>query len=342
MSKKVMKKNWVIVLLVLGLTTAVANVSLFQPKKSKKGLRTVVIDAGHGGKDGGAQGNPLDEKHITLAVALKAGKYIEENIPDIKVIYTRTTDKFIPLYERADIANRNKADFFISIHCNSLPSAKEVHGPECYVMGLHTASENLDIAKKVAARENEAILLEKDYKKNYDGYDPNSPTSHILMTLFQNTHIDQSIEFARMMNTQLADRVNRKVRGVHQAGFVVLRAAACPSVLIETGYLTNKEENRFLQSEHGQDLLGSAIYRAVKSYKNELEGGKKNEDEAIYQETSPVPSPPIIREESYEKETDPKSQKTSNENRPTSSKDSLQKERPKASKVITITKKSGL
>jgi Sec-independent protein translocase protein TatA len=205
-------------------------------------------------------------------------------------------------------------------------------------MGLHTASENLEIAKKVAARENQAILLEEDYKKNYDGYDPNSPTSHILMTLFQNTHIDQSIEFARMMNTQLDDRVNRNVRGVHQAGFVVLRAAACPSILIETGYLTNKEENQFLQSEHGQDLLGSAIYRAVKSYKNELEGGKKNEDQADEQERKEEPAPPpIIGDEPIQKENQreefPSSQPENN--------NTLPKEKPKAQKLITITKKGG-
>ena len=254
------------------------------PKTTKKTapkavLTTIVIDAGHGGKDPGCFGNPKTESKITLGVALKLGAYIEANLPDIKVVYTRKTDKFIELYERANIANRNKADLFISIHCNSMPTGtgKTVKGTEVYVMGMHVAGENLDIAKKMAERENQSILLEKDYKKHYDGYDPNDPATHILLTMKQNVHLDQSVKVAQGVIDE-AKKLSRPTRGVHQAGFVVIRATTMPSILVETGYLSNTQENAELQTEKGQSRIAKAIFRAVKAYKNDLEGKKKDDD----------------------------------------------------------------
>jgi N-acetylmuramoyl-L-alanine amidase len=267
-----------------------AGVSFLKPKKSKRkaGIKTIVIDAGHGGKDPGCAGNPKSESKITLALALKIGKYIEENLPDVKVIYTRKTDVFIELYERANIANRNNADLFMSIHCNSLPTGagKKAHGTEVYVMGLHTADENLEIAKKVAERENQTIVMETDYKKNYGGYDPKDPATHILLSMAQNVHLDQSIHIADLIHKECKS-AGQHSRGVHQAGFVVIRATAMPSILVESGYLTNEGDNAFLQSQKGQNTLAKSIYRAVKSFKYELEGKKKADEPLDEPDTEP-------------------------------------------------------
>lgn len=237
-----------------------------------KGLETIVIDAGHGGKDSGCHGTKKTyEKHITLKIALKLGKYIEDAYPNLKVIYTRKKDVFIPLYERAHLANKHQADLFISIHCNAVPSlttsGKKVQGTETYVMGLHTTKENLDVAK----RENEVILLEKDYKKNYDGFDPNSPEGHIMLSMYQDAYLNQSINLAGKIDKQFKVRAKRISRGVKQAGFVVLRQTTMPSVLIEAGFLTNTKEEKFLKTDYGQNLIASGIYRAFKEYKDEID-----------------------------------------------------------------------
>jgi N-acetylmuramoyl-L-alanine amidase len=231
-------------------------------------IRTVVIDAGHGGKDSGSLGSSSREKTIALNIALQVGNYIKTYMPDVKVIYTRDSDKFIPLYERADIANRNHAQVFISIHCNSLPPKKSnIKGTETYVMGLHNTDENLSVAK----RENEVILLEDNYRKHYDGFDPNSPEAHIMLSMYQNAFMEQSILLAEKMEQQFKERAKRSSRGVKQAGFVVLKATAMPSVLVETGFLSNKEEEAYLNSEKGQVYLASAIYRAFREYKETME-----------------------------------------------------------------------
>ena len=236
-------------------------------------IKTIVIDAGHGGKDCGSIGAVTQEKVVTLKIALLLGKYIKENMPDVKVIYTRTSDKFIPLFERAEIANRNQADVFISIHCNSLPKKKNnIKGTETYVMGLHSSEENLSVAK----RENEVILLEDNYSKHYQGYNPNSPEAHIMLSMYRNAYLDQSILLAEKVEHQFKDRVKRNSRGVKQAGFVVLKATAMPAVLIETGFLSNKEEEAYLISEKGQSYLASAIYRAFREYRNIVEKSPKN------------------------------------------------------------------
>lgn len=230
------------------------------------GVKTVCIDAGHGGHDGGCQGSNSQEKHVALAIALKLGEHIKENFPDVKVVYTRTTDVYLKLYERAVVANKAKADLFICIHANASDN-KSALGTETFVMGLHKTEANL----KVAKRENSAILMEDDYKTNYSDFDPNSPESYIVLTMTQNAFIDQSLSFAAKIQTQFTDRVGRRNRGVKQAGFLVLHQTSMPSVLIETGFLTNMEEEKFLTSGIGQDYMASAIYRAFKDYKKELE-----------------------------------------------------------------------
>ena len=232
------------------------------------GIKVVVIDAGHGGKDGGCVGSDVvTEKDIALSIALKTGKYIEDNLPDVKVIYTRDTDVFIELFERARIANRNKADLFISIHVNAFTSSNP-YGTGTYVMGLAKTDANL----RAAMRENEAILLEDNYEERYENFDPNSPESYIAMSLQQSAFLNQSLLFAAGVQDQFRERVGRFDRGVKQAPFLVLHQTTMPSVLIETGFITNPEEEKFLKSENGQDYLASAIYRAFKQYKAEIEG----------------------------------------------------------------------
>ena len=241
-------------------------------KKTGYKLRTVVIDAGHGGHDTGCLGSDSREKEVALRIALKLGKLIEANCPDVKVIYTRKTDVFIPLIERANIANRAKADLFICIHLNSGP--KSAYGAETFVMGLHKTDDNLNVAK----RENAAILLEDNYQKNYDGFDPSSPEANIIFSLYQNQFMTQSLSFAAKIQKQFKDNSKRYSRGVKQAGFLVLYKTAMPSVLIENGFLTNDNDQRFLISDAGQASMASSIYRAFKSYKSELETGIVSND----------------------------------------------------------------
>jgi len=246
------------------------NISLFSnayaQKEEQYKLKTVVIDAGHGGKDDGTSGKHVKEKEITLAIALKLGTYIEENIPDVKVIYTRTEDVLPTLSERSEIANRNKADLFISIHVDGWHDPK-VYGTSTFVMGLHKTEQNLELAKK----ENSVILLEEDYSNKYEGFDPTSSESYIIFSLLQNTYLEQSLNFASFVENEFETRALRKSRGVKQAGFLVLWKTTMPSVLIETGFLTNQREERYLTSKEGQEYLASAIYRAFKNYKLAIE-----------------------------------------------------------------------
>lgn len=228
-------------------------------------IRTVVIDAGHGGHDSGCLGSSAKEKNIALSVALKLGTLIEEKFPDVSVIYTRKTDVFIPLHERAEAANKNKADLFICIHCNS--GGKAAYGVETYVMGLHKTEDNLNVAK----RENSSILLEEDYKTQYEGFDPNSPEANIIFSLYQNQFMNQSLSFAARVQNQVDQYAGRFNRGVKQAGFLVLYRTAMPSVLIETGFLTNHDEEKFLLSDKGQTSVANCIFRAFKEYKLDVD-----------------------------------------------------------------------
>lgn len=231
-------------------------------------INTVVIDAGHGGHDTGALGKNSREKDITLAVALKLGRYIKENLKDVKVIYTRKTDEFIELFRRARIANANHADLFISIHCNANPSSTPF-GTETYVMGLHRSNANLSVAKA----ENAAILLEDDYIANYDGFDPKSPEGNIFFSILQNAFLDNSLAFASSVESQFSSRLNLLSRGVKQAGFLVLYKTAMPGVLIETGFLSNPKDEKFLLSDKGQESIAFSIYHAFRDYKHLLEFG---------------------------------------------------------------------
>lgn len=233
-----------------------------------------MIDAGHGGHDVGCLGHSkVKEKVIALNIALKLGGYIEQNFKDVKVVYTRKSDVFVELEERAAIANRNDADLFISIHCNAASPA--AFGTETYVMGLHKTEGNLNVAK----RENSVVKLEHNHEERYDGLDLNSDEAYIIMSLTQNANLTQSTLLADKIQKQFRERVGRYDRGVKSAGFWVLWRTTMPSVLIETGFLTNKSEEKFLNSKQGQDYIASAIYRAFKEYKQEIEYTGNNLDE---------------------------------------------------------------
>ncbi len=227
-------------------------------------VNTVVIDPGHGGRDPGTIGRHHKEKDIALAISLKLGEYINEYIEDVEVIFTREKDVFVPLHERARIANENKADLFISIHCNSAAS-RLAEGTETFVMGLHRSQANLEVAR----RENKSILYEDDYLETYDGFDPNSPEANIIFALYQNAYLDQSLQVASLIQQQFRERARRIDRGVKQAGFLVLYNITMPGILIETGFLSNPREENYLASETGQAHIASAIFRAFRQYKEE-------------------------------------------------------------------------
>ena len=228
---------------------------------------TLVIDAGHGGHDAGALGAMSKEKNINLNVALAFGRYVEANCPDVKVIYTRKTDVFVTLHERANIANRNKADLFVSIHTNALPKGKQARGLETYTLGMNRAEENFDVAK----RENAVILYEKDYKQRYEGFDPNSSESYIMFEFLQDKNMAQSVELAKMVQKRTCASANRANKGVRQAGFLVLRETSMPSCLIELGFITTFSEEQYLNTKQGVDALGYGIYQAFVDYRNKFD-----------------------------------------------------------------------
>jgi len=230
-------------------------------------LKKVVIDAGHGGHDPGTTGDISKEKDVALKIALKLGKYIEAKLTDVEVIYTRNNDTFVELHGRAYIANKNGADLFISVHCNAFPPNPEVKGTETYVMGLSKAGRNLEVAKK----ENSVIFLEENYEEQYQGFDPNSPESLILLSLEQTAYQENSLMLAANIENQFKNRVGRRSRGVKMAPFWVLWDTSMPSVLVETGYLSNKKEEKDLNDPLLQDYIASAIFRAFRDYKEEID-----------------------------------------------------------------------
>lgn len=277
-------------------------------KKDKNNrIKIIVIDPGHGGKDPGCSGASHKEKDISLAVALKLGKLIEENLKDVKVIYTRTTDVFVELEDRAQIANKAKADLFISIHCNAAGKAVMIKDPktgkkraktyknkkgkyvvvekpnpihfgtETYVMGL----KNEEGKMKVATRENSAILLEDDYEKKYAGFDPESEESYIIMSNYTTAYVIQSASLAMKIQDEYTKKAGRIDKGVHRQSIWVLWRTAMPSILTEIGYLTNPLEETFLGSENGQDYLAKSIFRGIRKYKDDVEGTKKEYNDAI-------------------------------------------------------------
>ena len=255
-------------------------------------IQTIVIDAGHGGKDSGAIGRVSMEKSLNLAVALKLGNYIKENLPDVKVVYTRDKDEFVELSERAAIANRNNADVFISIHCNSTEGVTTVNGAETYVMGESKNEANLNVAKK----ENAAILLE-DNTEAYDNFDPNSTEAYIIFSLTQSLYQSQSLSLADKVQKQFANR-GRHNRGVQQAGFLVLWKTSMPSILVELGFINNVNEEKFLSSERGQAQMALALYQAFTEFKREYEA----ENQQVAQvEEKPEVKPEVKPKEKVEK-----------------------------------------
>ena len=245
-------------------------------------IQTVVIDAGHGGKDAGAVGKKTKEKNITLAVAKKTGEYIKKKYPDVKVIYTRTTDVFVELMERARIANRNNADVFISIHCNSVANSPKTCGVETFIMGEHRNTANLNVAK----RENASILYESNAQEDYGGFDPNSTEAYIAFSFLQSEYKQRSLELAELVQNELVTRAKRSDRGVQQAGFLVLYKTAMPSILIELGFISNPSEEQYMMSSEGQDYLASAIYRAFCTYKTNYEKESVNLQQETVETTS--------------------------------------------------------
>ena len=228
---------------------------------------TLVIDAGHGGHDAGALGAKSKEKNINLNVALAFGKYVERNMPDVRVIYTRTTDVFIPLHDRANIANKANADLFISVHTNALPAGKIARGFETYSLGMHRAKDNLD----VAMRENSVISMEKGYQQTYQGFDPKSSESYIIFEFIQGKNMERSVEIARSIQNSVCQNANRPDKGVHQAGFLVLRETSMPSCLIELGFITTPDEENLLNDESRIDDIAKAIYEGFAKYKNKYD-----------------------------------------------------------------------
>ena len=263
---------------------------------AKKGF-TLVIDAGHGGHDAGALGTFSKEKNINLNVALAFGRLVESNCPGVKVIYTRKTDVFIPLHQRADIANRNKADLFISIHTNALPKGAKATGLETYTLGMHRASDNFDVAK----RENSVILIEKDYKQHYEGFDPSSSESYIMFEFLQDKNMAQSVELAKMVQKRTCAAAARPNKGVKQAGFLVLRETSMPSCLIELGFISTPSEEQFLNSDEGIANMGSGIYQAFCDYL------------AKYDKSFTVPFKPEFAEMKEEKKEQPQPEEVKDE-----------------------------
>ncbi len=244
----------------------------------------VVIDAGHGGHDPGAIGRISKEKNINLKVALKLGKQIRQNCPDVKVVYTRDRDVFIPLNRRAEIANNAKADLFISIHTNSVAKGASVKGASTWTLGLAKSEANLEVAK----RENSVILYEDDYKTRYAGFNPNSAESYIIFEFMQDKYMEESVHLASLVQKQFKNTCKRVDRGVHQAGFLVLKASAMPSILVELGFISNREEERYLNSEEGSATLANGIYRAFLSYKREQELKRNGSSHTTLPEAAPA------------------------------------------------------
>lgn len=259
---RVLFRGWIF-LLSIWLSTAQ---TAFGLQKEAHSYKTVVIDAGHGGKDPGTVVGRAKEKTIVLDVALKLGKLIRQNQKNVRVIFTRDGDYYVPLMDRAQIANKANADLFISIHANYCDSPS-IYGTETYVLGLHRSEDNLNVAKK----ENSVILLEDDYTTRYEGFNPNLSESYIMFELIQDTYLDQSLRFASVLQSNFRKQALRHDREVRQAGFLVLRETAMPSVLIETGYLSNKKENSYLLSDAGRNEIAESIYGSLTSYLSKID-----------------------------------------------------------------------
>lgn len=289
---------------------------------------TLVIDAGHGGHDTGALGAISKEKNINLNVALAFGRYVERNCPDVKVIYTRKTDVFVTLHGRASIANKNKADLFVSIHTNALPRGKTARGMETYTLGMHRAADNLEVAR----RENSVILIEQDYKQHYEGFDPRSSESYIMFEFMQDKNMAQSVDMARYVQQRTCATAGRQNKGVKQAGFLVLRETSMPSCLIELGFITTADEEKYLNSANGIDALGRGIYQAFMDYRKKYDRTITVPYKAIKQESS---TPKVVPEDDKPKKKD-KNKKPKNDMA-----EELAKARAQAAEIPEITENAG-
>ena len=282
-----MQRLLLILLILLGTATVVVG--------AEKKKFTLVIDAGHGGKDGGTATKTAKEKTIALNVALAFGRYVEQNCQDVRVIYTRKTDVFIPLSERAAIANRNKADVFISIHVNSVASKKPVYGMETYTMGMRRSDEKLS----AAMRENEVVTYEDNYRQHYSGFDPKQPESYIIFDMINDANMLESVELAKGIQKHTCKTAGRKNKGVKQDAFLVLRETSMPACLIELGYITNPGDEAYLTSKKGVDALARGIYLAFVEYKAKRTG-------------TVTPPPPPAKEETEEAPADSTDKKDGN------------------------------
>lgn len=253
----------------------------FTPEKPTGVVQTIVLDAGHGGSDPGNLGTgryKTTEKNVTLDVTLQVAEYLKKEFPGINIVYTRNDDSYPTLEDRVKIANDNDADLFVSIHCDAFKKAS-AKGSSTFVMGMHRSDEAL----RIAMRENASIFKEKDYEKRYS-FDPNDPDTYIALTLRQNTYLDQSLLLSQKIQNQFRERVGRVDRGVRQAGYYVICFTNMPSVLVELGFLTNKEEEDFLNSQKGKDYMSSAIFRAIRDYKNQMDAKAEPEPVEVIEE----------------------------------------------------------
>lgn len=255
--------------------------------QAEAGDFTVVIDPGHGGRDPGAIGRRGKEKNINLNVALKLGKLIEKNCKDVSIVYTRKSDVFVALDRRAQIANKANADLFISIHTNSLPKGRIARGTETYTLGLHRTNENLEVAKK----ENSVILIENNYEQRYAGFNPNSAESYIIFEFLQDKNMEKSVQLAQLIQQRFKNTAKRINKGVHQAGFLVLRETTMPGVLVELGYISTPDEEHYLMSEAGTDALAKSVYQAFVNYKRQHAGEKNKHPETMRVPDRPSPEP---------------------------------------------------
>lgn len=262
-----MKQKFIAPLIIVFVLTVFFSHYGFAQSSGNMKIKTVVIDPGHGGADPGAVGKTSKEKDLTLSISLMLGELIKKQYPDVKVIYTRTDDSFVELYKRAEIANKNNADLFICVHINASGSTS-AYGAETFVMGIDKTGANLQVAKL----ENSVVLKEDNYLDKYDGFDPNDPETHIIFSLYQNANLTQSLLFAQALQDNLVKKLKRHDRGVKQAGFLVLWKTTMPSVLVELGFISNPDEEKYLNSAEGKEELSRGLFNAFSEFKNQYDG----------------------------------------------------------------------
>ena len=294
---------------------------------------TLVIDAGHGGHDAGAKGSFSYEKNINLKMALALGRYVEKNCPDVTVIYTRKTDVFVPLHKRADIANKNRADVFISIHTNALPGGRIARGMETYTMGMRRSNEKLSAAQ----RENAVITYESDYKERYEGYDPNSPESAIMFEFIHDKNMAKSVELAKHVQKSVCSTANRPDKGVKQDVFLVLRETSMPACLIELGFITTPDEERLLNDDASIDNIARGIYSAFAKYKNDNYSGV-NVPLVAPKESDKVSLPTLIPQDDADKQ---KNRNAARNAETTASKPQLATSQPRRAAAKTVNAPAG-